>query len=219
MQEYFHSLPFGTLDPSNFGGHGGDYLYDFYVRIHTPDMQRTSGRSSNYHYPHFFQPFLNDYIRLYINHLTPYLNHLRDTKPWILHSNHDPRNDFKLILENVGAIVQRKNANGEWEKINKGQIRTMTFILRDLLAEMSSLLGLETENEELRYREIRRTSSRGLLLVNRLGARSRFFGSQRLSDLMDKYMAPSEEEVNWDVVRGIEAATRLREDTEPGRFH
>ncbi|RPA78709.1 hypothetical protein BJ508DRAFT_416440 [Ascobolus immersus RN42] len=212
--EYIDSLPSGN--PSLIGTRESDAIYNLYHRIHYGDKA-----APRYFFAPPFQPFVEQYILLSIRKISPYITRLRPQYQPV-HLT-DPRTYLSLLLFDELGSNGRKyedphkreedlaidyDVAQRWQAglMSEGQVQLICLCLRNLLLELSTVLDIETENEKLRYTELLRVADRRGMVKWFTSPR---FRSKRLENLLRKYLA--EDGVNWELVRGIEEATRLHE--------
>ncbi|RPA75778.1 hypothetical protein BJ508DRAFT_417953 [Ascobolus immersus RN42] len=94
-----------------------------------------------------------------------------------------------------------------------GQAYLIEIALRKMMLQLETLiLGVETDNEEVRRQEMARTCYRAILLMAKLIAGARF-RSERLESLLVGYV--KENGINWDVVRAVDGLQRELEGEKP----
>ncbi|RPA78712.1 hypothetical protein BJ508DRAFT_416442 [Ascobolus immersus RN42] len=227
LLDYLDTLPEFEKDPEDYGWSYNSFLYDLYLQL-------TNQITDICFVPPPFRPFVEKFIIFYITKFAPYFARIAPRRKTrfdmfdvqerfpndvnaarYLHilfefiatsctdaNEREPTGDFAEIFEKEGK--RRVQLGERWKAglMREGQVILIQTLLDKLLVQLSTLIELETENERLRYIQVLRICKRETTAMFLFFASPKF-RSEGLEARLMKYLR--EEEVNWDVVRALEA--------------
>ncbi|RPA76315.1 hypothetical protein BJ508DRAFT_379543 [Ascobolus immersus RN42] len=164
-----------------------------------------------------FREVLEELVELYIDTVFPFFNNIGHAK---LSSQRDPKSTYHLMIE---IICERHTTvlRQRWDcgLLRQGQVRLVEIAVRAAMTQVQSILDVVVSRpmsdqdllldstakiQEMMRVCIRTTESLDLFFA------SKKFRSERLELLLLRYL--KQEDINWTVVRGVEAACKLEED-------
>ncbi|RPA78713.1 hypothetical protein BJ508DRAFT_378184 [Ascobolus immersus RN42] len=199
-----HAPPTKTKHERN-----SDHLEYMYSLLH---------ESSKYNCPPPFQALANDCLSFLMLELQPYCArlgmplHCRQIRYDAL----NPRVEMISILRcfglrtpfvNCDTVITKRWDNG---LLRSAQVQLIHILVKKTLEQARACLRLEAKGneEEVKYTELYRIICRCRVAMARFFTSPKF-RSPRLERLLMKYLA--EDDINWDVVRGTDRATRIVE--------
>ncbi|RPA75776.1 hypothetical protein BJ508DRAFT_331785 [Ascobolus immersus RN42] len=219
LVSHFSLYPASAFKGKRKNGGVADGFFQFYKHClcYYPNQQYDGGNPpATTIFPPQLRGLVEECLLFYINALFPYFSEQLG-KPWYdFDDSYDPRLTFINILDAFGGLVDRRIGiviSQRWRNglLRDGQVQLLIILCRKMLVQLWALVCIPAEevNEEfLRVAEIMRAMERTWKAICKFFGNERF-RSERLENLLLRYL--DEEEVNWDVVRGMEKAQRVKE--------